>query len=140
MIVFVAMLVGCGNGKDTSDVDFEFHTFRNEGVGEAREITRLMNLSELNYYLYEHDINDGEFYEFLTEHYTADFFALNYIVFITLPGGGADSFVVASVKSNGNIHISQKIGILANVESWKVVIELPITFAPATFQIELNEV
>ena len=141
LLVVSLVLVACGgNGGNASNVDFEFHAFRNSGVEDAGDIARIMNATELASYLSKHDISDGDFYDFIAEHYTIDFFAQNYIVFASLAGGGGDTFVVENVKSNGNIYVNQSPGILTNVETWVVVIELPRTVDPTTFNIELNKV
>ena len=143
ILMATIVLVACGgngNGGTASNVDFEFHTFRDAGMEDDEEITRLTNLTELEYYLSAHGITGGEFYNFVTMHYTGDFFANYHVVFATLAGGGGDTFVVENVKSNGDIYVNQTVGILTNVEVFVVIVELPRTVEPTTFNIRLSKV
>jgi len=146
VVIFLAMilvssvlLLACKT-DGTRNLEFESHVFRNVGVGDHKHIAKFMDLKELQYYLDEHGIYKGEFYEFLTKYYTNDFFAQNYILFLTITGSGADSFIIEKITSNGYIHITKSSGVLTNIESWKIIIELSRITASTAFQIKLNEI
>jgi len=139
VLVFSLTLLACGKDSDDAEsIDFEFHVFRNSGVETHGDPTRIMNPIKLGDYITEHGISGGEFYDFVSKHYTTDFFIENYIVFVTVVGSAGESFVVENVKSNGNIYITRRQAIFPNIEIYVIIIELPKTFVPTTFNVKLN--
>ena len=97
-----------------------------------------MNLMELENYIYKQGVVGSDFQSFIAERYTANFFAQNYILLISLIGGGGDSFVVENIEDSGNIHIAQTRGNLTDIAHWVIVIELPKTVNISNFNIELR--
>jgi|GEM_PF-2282391 len=141
-LLFV-VLVACGesNNDDVGNIDFEFHVFSNTGFNDEIGNPEIwMSLTELETHIDEQEINDDAFSRFVSERHTADFLMKNQVVFMTISGGGGDSFVVENIEDNGNINVTQNVGLLLNVEAWVIVIELPKTVNISTFSIVLNRV